>query len=192
MKKIKFLVFAFLVSSASSAIAQSYSLDMKSSSLSVIGTSTLHDWKLKADSISGKAKLTFSENKLDNITSLSIHVLVASLQSGLDPLDIHMRKALSSNDAIYVDYQLTKTTKITPNTIGYTIQAEGDITIIKNVKQSRMQATMELRKNGDIRFFGETMIDMTDYSVELPQAEMGSIKSEKDVKVIFDVVFTKQ
>ncbi|MCF6352002.1 MAG: YceI family protein [Cyclobacteriaceae bacterium] len=78
------------------------------------------------------------------------------------------------------------------NTIGgYTVQADGKISIIKNSKPVALRATIEMKENGAIRIFGETHISMTDYEIEPPQAEMGSIKTEDEVKVIFDVVFVK-
>lgn len=192
MKRITFLTIAFLIGISSFAIAQPYSVDNKESTLSVLGTSTLHDWKLNAETIKGDAEISIVDTKLKNIKSFNISVPVASLYSGLDPLDNHMRIALTANEATSIEFKIIETTNISANTIGgYTIQASGEVSIINNKKEVRLQATMEFQKNGNIRFFGETMIDMTDYEVELPQAEMGSIKSEKDVKIIFDVVLSK-
>lgn len=192
MKNLRFFLVAFLVGTTSFALAQSYSVVNESSTLSILGTSTLHDWKLNADTINGDAEISILDKKLKGIKSLNINVPVASMHSGLDPLDKHMRMALTANEATSIDFKITAVTNISSNTIGgYTIQATGDVTIINNIQEVRLQATMEFQENGNIRFFGETMIDMTDYEVELPQAEMGSIKSEKDVKIIFDVVLKK-
>lgn len=74
MKTSIFLVIAFLVISTSLTNAQSYSLENESSILSVIGTSTLHDWKIKADTIIGDAVLVMDEEGLKGITSLNIIV----------------------------------------------------------------------------------------------------------------------
>jgi len=192
MKSFIPVLITFLIASSSISFAQSYKIENDASTLSVIGTSTLHDWKIKAETISGNAEIVMSDKKLKDITSLLMQVNVADMHSGLDPMDVHMRAAMTANETNTVDYKLLKITDISENTIGgYTIQAEGEITIIGNVKVVTLQATMEMRANGTIRFFGETMIDMTEYSVELPQAEMGSIKAEKDVKVVFDVVLSK-
>lgn len=192
MKNLRFFLVAFLVGTTSFALAQSYSIVNESSTLSILGTSTLHDWKLNADTINGAAEISILDKKLKSIKSLNINVPVASMHSGLDPLDKHMRMALTANKATSIDFKITEVTNISTNTIGgYTIQATGDVTIINNIQEVRLQVTMEFQENGNIRFFGETMIDMTDYEVELPQAEMGSIKSEKDVKIIFDVVLKK-
>ena len=192
MKSFIPLLITFLIASSSISFAQSYKIENEPSTLSVIGTSTLHDWKIKAEAISGSAELVMADKKLKDITSLLMHVNVADMHSGLDPMDAHMRSAMTANESSTVDYKLLKVTNISPNTIdGYTIQAEGEITIIGNKKEVTLQATMEMKDDGTIRFFGETMLDMTEYSVELPQAEMGSIKAEKDVKIVFDVILSK-
>ncbi len=190
MKKSIFLSISILLVSSTFLIAQSFVVNNEASTLSVIGTSTLHDWKIKAETLKGSAELDMSNNKLKDITLLTLQVPVADMHSGLDPMDVHMRTAMTTNESNTVDFKLLKVTDISPNTIGgYTIQADGEITIIGNVKAVSLQTTMALEENGSIRFFGETMIDMTDYGVELPQAEMGSIKAEKDVKIVFDIIF---
>ncbi len=192
MKRIRFIAITFFMGSSILMSAQSYTIDNTQSSLAVHGTSTLHDWKLNAKTIKGMATLEVKGKELKGIKSLSIEVPVATMNSGLDAIDNHMRTAMTANDASVVTFILTEVTNLTANTIGgYTVQADGNISIIKNSKPVALQATIEMKENGAIRIFGETHISMTDYEVEPPQAEMGSIKTEDDVKVIFDVVFVK-
>ncbi len=188
---IPFLII-FLVASSSILMAQKYTVDSEQSTLSVIGTSTLHDWKIKAETLKGRTEIVMTNNKLKDITSLTLQVPVADMHSGLNPMDVHMRTAMTTSENNTVTFNLLKVTNISANTIGgYTIQADGELSIIGNVKVVSLQATVQFNSNGSIRFLGKTMIDMTKYDVELPQAEMGSIKSEKDVKIVFDVVFKK-
>ena len=193
MKKITFLAIAFLIANSSLSIAQTYEVDNTSSTLSILGTSTLHDWKINADTINGEASLKMNGKELKEISLLALSVPVAGMHSGLTPMDVHMRTAMTANGSSNVIFKLIKVNSFTPNTIGgYTIQADGEVMIINNTNTVGVQATLEFKENNKIRFFGETMIDMTDYGVELPQAEMGSIKSEKDVKIVFDVIFKQK
>lgn len=192
MKKIKFLIFALIISHSFVSMAQHFKISNEASTLSVFGTSTLHDWKLNAEEVVGDAQFEMIGEKLKTITSLSIEVPVAPMKSGLDALDIHMRTAMTANNSSVVTFIMNEVTSLNPNSIGgYTVQATGKITIIKNVKPISLQATIEIKKGGNIRIFGETMLNMDDFSVEPPQAEMGSIKTEEEVKVVFDVEFAK-
>ncbi len=192
MKKITYIFLSLLVGTTFSLQAQSFKLDNEASTLSVFGTSTLHDWKLAADDLKGDAVFKMNGNKITEISSLSIEVPVAPMESGLDALDKHMRTAMTANNSSVVTFIMKEVTKLSPNTIdGYTVQANGTLTIIKNKKSVSLQATIEIKKDGAIRIYGETKISMTDYEVEPPQAEMGSIKTEDEVKVVFDVVFVK-
>lgn len=192
MKKIFSFLVIVIFWSLEPLMAQNYTVDNEASTLSVLGTSTLHDWKINAEQIEGSAKLVKKGETLTDISSLEINVPVANMFSGLDAMDDHMRTAMTANDANSVQFKLTKILKMTPNTIGgYTIQAEGDLTIANNTKPIRLQVTMDKKNKDGCRFFGETMLDMTDFNVSPPTAEMGSIKTEKDVKVVFDVTFSK-
>ncbi len=192
MKKISYIFLSLLLATTFTLQAQSFKLDNEASTLSVFGTSTLHDWKLSADDLKGDAVFKMKGNKIEEISSLSFEVPVAPMESGLEALDKHMRTAMTANNSSVVTFIMNEVTKLTPNTIdGYTVQANGNLTIIKNKKPVSLQATIEIKKDGAIRIYGETKISMTDYEVEPPQAEMGSIKTEDEVKVVFDVVFVK-
>ncbi len=187
-----FLILALFFSISSSVLAQSFKIDNEVSTLAVFGTSTLHDWKLDAEQIIGNAEFDISGKDLKAIKSLSIEVPVEPMKSGLDALDNHMKNAMTANNSTVVTFIIKEVTRLAPNTIGgYTVQADGNITIIKNSKPVALQATIEIKDNGSIRIFGETHISMTNYEVEPPQAEMGTIKTEDQVKVVFDVVFVK-
>ncbi len=192
MKKITFFILALVFGISITSSAQRFKVDNKTSSLSVFGTSTLHDWKLNAEKIMGDAEFEITGAQLKSIKTLSIEVPVESMKSGLDAIDSHMQTTMTDNNSSVVTFILKEVTKLAPNTIaGYTVQADGTITIIKNARTVSLQATIEMKEDGGIRIFGETHISMTDYEVEPPQAEMGSIKTEDEVKVVFDVVFVK-
>jgi len=192
MKKIKFLILTVLIGSSFFVRAQSFKIDNEGSTLSVFGTSTLHDWKLNAETVEGSAVFKMKGKTINEITSLSIEVPVAQMKSGLDAIDSHMRTAMTANNSSVVTFIMKEVTKLSPNSIGgYTVQADGNIMIIKNAKPVSLQATIEIKDNGNIRIFGETHVNMTDYEVEPPQAEMGSIKTEDEVQVVFDVIFVK-
>ena len=191
MKKIiPFLISAILIGTIPSK-AQSYKAANETSTLSVLGTSTLHDWKINAEKIEGSASIEMSDKTLSNIAHLELIVPVADMHSGLDAMDNHMHTALSINNSNSIKFKLVKTNKISPNSIGgYTIQADGELTIANNTKPVQLQATMEI-KNNIIRFFGETLLEMTTFGVSPPSAEMGSIQTENGVKIVFDVTFNK-
>ncbi len=192
MNKSFVLILIFCLATGLSALAQNYSISNDESKLSVFGSSTLHDWKLNAGKIIGHAQFDFDGKELKNIKSLNIEIPVAHLSSGLDALDNHMQKAMTANNATVVTFILSKVTSLTSNSIGgYTVQADGKISIIKNTNPVSLQGTIQLNDDGSIRIFGETEMSMTDYEVEPPQAEMGSIQTENNVKVVFDVVFKK-
>jgi len=193
MKNIIFFTLALILGISINSSAQKFKIDNEASSLTILGTSTLHDWKLDAEKIIGNAEFEIAGKELTSIKSLSIEVPVEPMKSGLDAIDSHMQTAMTANNSSVVTFILKEVILLAPNTIGgYTVQANGNITIIKNAKPVSLQATIEMKDDGSIRIFGETHISMTEYEVEPPQAEMGSIKTEDEVKVIFDVVFVKQ
>ncbi len=192
MKQIKFFILALFIGSSYIVDAQSFKINNDQSTLSVLGTSTLHDWKLDAEEIKGSAELEMKGKEILRIKTLSIEVPVAPMKSGLEALDKHIVTAMTANNSSVITFIMSEVKSLTKNTMeGYTVQADGKLTIVKNTKPVSLQATIEIKEDGSIRLFGKTVLSMADYDVDPPQAEMGSIKTEEEVKIVFDVVFVK-
>ncbi|MEL6195195.1 MAG: hypothetical protein AAFR66_24265, partial [Bacteroidota bacterium] len=109
------LLFSF---AGMSLLAQqtSYSLD-PSSSFSVVGTSTMHDWTATTSDITGEISLENSLSSLENspegnaVGSVSLDIPVASLDGGRGKImNDKIKKALKATEHPSIQYNLSSGT----------------------------------------------------------------------------------
>jgi polyisoprenoid-binding protein YceI len=169
--------------------AQEYILGNTSSSCTVEGTSTLHDWELVAEELTGKASITLKDGKIDNIDKLSFEVKVEGLKSHKSGMDKNTYKALKSDQHPSINFQFARVISITNANGGQLIKTGGKLTIAGITKSVYLDVTA--KTSDGISFEGSTTFNMSDYGMEPPVALMGTIKTGDEVTIKFNVKYTK-
>ncbi|UII19559.1 YceI family protein [Fulvivirga ligni] len=182
MKYLTSIILALI--STVSLYAQEYSVDAKNSKLEVFGTSTLHDWELKAETISGSAKLTTGD-KLE-IQSLSFKVKGESLKSGKESMEKDIYEALKTDDHPYITFQFKTAKSVSASDLTATGTLE-----IAGVSKSMSIPVKYSVENGVVKFVGKVSFEMTDFKIDPPTALLGTLKCGDEVTVSFNVQYTK-
>ncbi len=185
MKKliIYFLTLPLLYGLNAQAV---YQLDNGSSDMTVLGTSTLHDWESDVEVISGTASLTTEGNQLQELQELNIIITVNSIKSGKSGMDKNTYNALKEKDFPKITYQLQSVENITDTDV----RTVGELTIAgsSNSKELITQYVV----NGDaISFNGAITFNMSEFNIDPPTALMGTIKTGDEVTISYDVIFNK-
>lgn len=97
-----------------------------------------------------------------------------------------MMKALKAKDNMTMTYALTKVTSITPKAGAYNLETEGKLTIAGITKTVNMSVTATVN-GGQITFKGTKKLKMTDFNVEPPVMFLGTLKTDDNVTITFDV-----
>ena len=186
---LRILIATLLISTGVNA--QSYKLDNQSSSLTVDGTSNIHDWTIEAENTSGTIQLDFDEEKIDDIKNLEFTVRAESLMSGKSGMDKNTYKALNTDKHKSITYQLRKVNSI-ENTSGstYKVSTTGNLTIAGAKKEINLNFNLK-SDNRKIILSGEHKLNMTYYGIDPPTAMFGSIKTGDMVKIKFETQFIK-
>ena len=85
MKTIAFLITPLLMASTLNGPAIIYKTDQAKSTLSIEGTSTLHDWEMTVEGFNGTIDVEVASNDIE-IKSLKLNVPVKNLKSGKSPM----------------------------------------------------------------------------------------------------------
>lgn len=170
-------------------IAQETKVNNNNSVLTIFGTSNLHDWEMKAESMSGTAVFKMENGKLTGIEKLTFVVAVESLKSGKSGMDKNAYTALNSKSHKNITYAITKVNKVTETgTNAYVIETTGNLKIAGETKQIPIKFSAKTNGNG-ISLSGKVNINMTHYKVDPPKALMGTIKTGEDVTINFEVLY---
>lgn len=161
-------------------------------SLTVSGTSTLHDWDMKSSQ--GIFEGIFTLNSAGAITAvsgISFSTPAESLKSGHDAMDKNAYKALKTDKSKSITFISTSTTITNLDATDYVVKANGKLTIAGATLDAEISATCKVRTDKSISVMGSRKISMKEFSMAPPTFMMGTIKTGNDVTLKFDLNLSK-
>lgn len=184
-KSFMILTLSIIFSIPSIITAQNFTMDPKTSSIIVFGTSNLHDWQTKASKISGELGI----NSTKNINVLNVRILASSFKSGKGIMDGKTSDAFEAKKFPNIVFQLTDVvfTKVTEKESEVTLT--GNLTLHGESKKFSIKSIAKITKTGDYQLKGSVPLKMTEFKMKTPTALMGTIKTGDAVTVKFDVTF---
>lgn len=163
-----------------------YQLDNSASTMTVFGTSTLHDWESDVEEISGTAKLVTEGNLLKEVSDLSIIIKVNSIKSGKSGMDKNTYSALNEKDFPNITYELQSLGSITATDVS----TMGKLTISGTTLTKELISQYVIDGEA-LSFNGAITFNMTEFNIDPPTALMGTIKTGDEVTISYDVIFNK-
>lgn len=151
--------------------------DALSSEMSIVGTSTLHDWESDVESFTASAK------RIGNTIQANLEVEVLSIKSGKKVMDSNTYKALKANEFPTIslsasDLDIKENHKIT---------GSGYLTIAGVKKVIPISIFMETWAQNSMTIIGEIPLKMTDYNVDPPIALFGTVKTGNEITIKFNI-----
>ena len=174
----------FIAVASISAIADvPYKLDKQNSTMTISGTSTIHDWEMDVEELSGTLSVT---DALDKLVSGDLTINVESIISEHSLMNKKTYDALKEDDFPQIKVKL--------------IEAEGNLTsgnakveLVIAGKTQQVTDSYQINdlENGNFSITGELELKMTDFNVEPPVVLMGTIKTGDLVKINYNLVYQK-
>ena len=196
--KLSFFSLLFLLLGSSLWAQQTtYSLD-PTSTFSVVGTSTMHDWTATTSEITGEISLENSLSSLENapegnsVGSVSLDITVASLDGGRGKImNDKIKKALKATEHPDIQYNLTSGTisEVATEEAGlFTLLTTGTLSMSGAKKEVEISLAGKLLDNQAFSFEGEYAMKMSEFGITPPSAMFGQIQTDDDVVVKFSLV----
>ncbi|MFZ9001932.1 MAG: YceI family protein [Bacteriovoracaceae bacterium] len=183
MKYILFFLFFSLNLNASSFV-----LLKKHSSVSVHGTSTLHDWTMKGPIENGAADLEIDKDQLKKMSSLSLSIRSEDLKSDSDGLNENAYEALQTKKYPIISFKLKSLKKI----IAKEVVIEGDLTVSGVTKTIEVKGKILNIGKDFMRVDGQHTLKMSEVGIEPPSVMLGMISSGDEIKISFNVLFKEK
>jgi len=164
--------------------AQSLKLNPKTFSMTISGTTNVHNFDSKVTQASGE--LVISDKKAQ---SLVIEILVKGIKSNEGLMDKKTYEAFSADKNPTITFHSTEVNNlvVTDNDINVTVT--GNMTIAGVTRKVTLTATGKIIKPGVYEFKGTIPVKLTDYKMKPPTAMLGIMKVGDDVKLKYTVTF---
>jgi len=182
MKKI--LLFSLTVVFSITLSAQKYVVS-PTSEVSVVGTSSLHDWESKVEDVKGSATFTIEDGVVTAIPEMDITIKAESIESGKSKMNSLTYEALKTDNFPNILFTLSEVKEITGNKV----IVSGDLMIAGVKRKVSVQGIMD-SEGKMITITGAKKIDMTEFDIEPPTAMFGAITVGKDVNILFTLKMT--
>ena len=148
-----------------------------SSKMSILGTSTLHDWESVVEDFAVTAK--YSEK---SITDVQFTAKVKSIKSGKGGMDKNTYKAMDADK--YPEIKFTASDLMIDGT---SLKGSGNLTIKGATKSIPVELNYETWSEDSYLVTGAVTFNMSEYGVEPPTAMMGAIKTGDEVTIDFEI-----
>ncbi|WP_395260135.1 YceI family protein [Halalkalibaculum sp. DA3122] len=173
---------------------------LSESSMTIEGTSTIHDWEADVEEMKLTADL--SENLFESavpasaefIKALSFSAVVESIESGKGGMNNKIYDALKEKDHPEITYTLSEAELVSSDesTGTFTLDTTGELTVAGTTQTISFPVEGTLSDGENVRFQGSYSLNMKDYDVDPPSAVFGTIKAGEEVTISFNVVIANK
>lgn len=161
--------------------------------MSVKGTSNLHDWESSVKEVRGRGSMATDATGLPSIKSLTVDVPVKSIKSTKGQImDNKTYEAFNSNSNPNITYRLERINSVKKVGSGYEVNATGSLTMAG--KSNRVDLTVKgnAGSDGSLTFQGTKKLKMTDFGMKPPTALFGTLTTGDEVEVVFYVKLKRE
>ena len=170
---------------------QSYITDMQSSTMMVSGTSNLHGWEMEVRDFTCTLDLSRKERNIQ-IQSVRFTAISGSIESRRSIMNKKTHDALMADRYPEITFRASSTEVMEVDTSSFKGSLSGDLLIAGKTSRITLTFSGELLSGGDIRVSGFKELRMSDYNIDPPTAILGTLKTDDEVNVSFDLVFEKE
>lgn len=189
--KTKFIFIALfsLLTIYSVSAQNNYRVDNEKSSLTVTGTSNVHDWEMSASGINASIVIEKEGENVKNISSVIFSLPAKNLASHNSIMDKKTWEAIKADKYNTIRFNLSKFTdlKISGDHIEGT--ATGQLTIAGETNMVTIPFTGSITNDNRIQIEGLKEIKLTEFNVAPPTAMMGTLKTGETVNIVFNLQF---
>ena len=178
-------IFSFFAISGNVLNAQSLKINPKTFSMTIFGTTNVHDFQSKVTQASGELVI----NSAKQAQSLVVEIAVKSIKSGEKLMDTKTYETFHADKYPMITFKMTDASSLQVNGNDISVTVTGNLTMGGATKKIAIKATGKILKPGVYQFKGNVALKMTDFKMSPPTAMLGVMKVGDAVTLKYDVTF---
>lgn len=161
---------------------------VKTFSVTIRGTSTLHDWESKVEKVEFKGFLTVSDHTLTDIKDVAVIIPVTSIRSPKGKLmDNKTYEAFTYEKNPSIIFTASESKVFQGKG---TVLAPGTLTMAGTSRPVELTLSYQVAANGEVRITGSKKLNMVEFRMDPPTAMMGTIQVGDEVVIGIDLTLT--
>jgi len=157
------------------------------SSMSVSGTSSLHDWTVTLNDFNCDMTALMESSTL-KIQAVSFKGKSKTLKSDNSTMDRKIQEALNSSKHPEISFTINNTRDVVVNGDKFSGTINGSLVIAGITRTENIPINGHMLSNNRIQIKGSKKLKMTDFKISPPTAMLGALKTGDDVTVSFTLV----
>lgn len=169
-----------------------YKASSKSATMTLYGTSTLHDWTMTATVFNTDAQFTLTaDNKLSELNALSVTLPIHNLKSEHDGMNDNAYESLKADQNKNITFQMKSATITSSGGNKYQIAALGSLSIAGVSKAVTLNTTAVVNADGSISCAGTVPIKLSEFNIERPSFMLGTMKVGDALTLNYTLIFVQ-
>jgi polyisoprenoid-binding protein YceI len=177
------MISIIFIGSTSTVNAQTLKINAQSSTMTILGTTNVHNFQSKVTQMSGD--LVISGKK---VQSLRVDVPVKSIKSNEKLMDTKTYEAFNADKNPTITFQLIDAVVQKATTEDIDVVLTGNLTMAGVTKKVTINTTGKALKAGTFQFTGNVALKMTDFKMKPPTAMLGMMKVGDAITLKFSIV----
>jgi len=189
--RIIIILFIFSAIAAESVSQTSYILNPESSKVTILGTSSLHDWEMEVRDIDFSTTVLIDGKVISGIQDTYFSCTTTSIVSDYKLMDKKTYEALKAEEFSSIEFKMIngKISLITGNEFSGT--ATGYLSIAGKTKEVNVPFSGNLLKDGQLDLEGKVNLKMSEFDIDPPKAMAGTLKTGDEVSIVYSLKLEK-
>lgn len=166
---------------------ETFRLQSKSSSLTVEGSSSIHDWEMEVTGFRAETLMRLNGEKIGEISRIAFQSPVSGLKSGKNIMDNKAHDALKEKK--FPEIKFTLDPNSTVRLSGEKADITGMLTIAGKTKKITLSADFKVKAADRFEVNGSVPLKMSDFGIDPPTAMMGALKTDDHIQIKFNLEF---
>ena len=177
------MISIIFIGSTSTVNAQTLKINAQSSTMTILGTTNVHNFQSKVTQMSGD--LVISGKK---VQSLKVEVPVKSIKSNEKLMDTKTYEAFNAEKNPTITFQLIDAVVQKATAEDIDVVLTGNLTMAGVTKKVSINTNGKALKAGTFQFTGSLPLKMTDFKMKPPTAMLGMMKVGDAITLKFSIV----
>ncbi|MGF1585317.1 MAG: YceI family protein [Bacteroidales bacterium] len=159
--------------------------------ISVVGTSTLHDWEMQSDAAVSEAQFTVdNQGQPERLESVMFRLQKNTLKSDKSGLDRRAYDAMNADRHPEIIFRTNGSGDLQESGDKYEVNTKGELTVAGVTRNIDVNATCTNGNGNELVCTGSQTLNMSDFDIDPPVMMLGTLRTGDEITINYRIVYS--